>query len=434
MQTRFHTLRGGMLGAFWARYRDSNARTIVLFCIILLCNFALLLNASFDMSVHYKEAQGIMYFNDLSFSIARAFLSAFGHEDYILRLPFILIHLCNMLLLFLISRIYLKNPRDALIVVLIYALLPGIIFSALFVLKSGLIIFVSLLCCYYHLRFHKMPYLVMFVAIFIDASFAVLFFGLFFYALKNKNTLGIIICLFCFALNMYIYGLDVSGIPRNYFVSNLGKMALFFSPLLLIYYIYTLFRALGRQNNVLVYIGATSMGFVLLLSFRQDVDLETLFPMSVVALPVAIRQFFADMRIRLPMFRASYVRRFVVIFALLFAQSALLYGNKILYLFNVQNHFASSYYFSKEIATALKQRGIESIGTDNYKLRLSLSFYGIGDATSPYLKRVSQVNESYENELPIIYLGKKVASFVILDNASQTPTTSAQARQKRHKQ
>lgn len=191
------------------------------------------------------------------------------------------------------------------------------------------------------------------------------------------------ITLVFFALNMYIFGFDVSGSPRNYFLQNLGKMALYFSPLLLVYYFYTIVNALKKQNNILVDIGATSMFFVMLLSLRQDVDLESLFPMSVVALPVAIRHFFADMRVRLPNFRAVYVRRFVVIFALLCMQSLVLYGNKVLYLFGVQNHFASSYYISKDVANVLQSRGIESIKVSDSRLELALRFYGIKSEKTP---------------------------------------------------
>ena len=419
-----------MFRRIWRSYRDSNLRTNVLFCVILGVNLCLLFLACADMSIHYKEAAGVFYSNELAFMIARYSISLFGQNDYALRAPFILIHALNMFFLYKISRIYLKKPRDALVVVLIYALLPGVMFSALFVIKSGFIICVTLLCCYYQLKTQKMPYIVMFLAIFLDGSFAILFFAFFFFALKNKNILGMSLSLLFFALNMYLFGLDVSGIPRNHFVSNLGKMALFFSPLLLIYYCYTLFNALKKQNNVLVDIGATSMFFVMLLSIRQDVDLESLFPMSVVALPVAIRQFFSDMRIRLSPFRAGYVRRFAVILSLLCAQSFVLYANKILYLFGIENHFASSYYISKDLARSLHQMGISSIDVSNRKLALALQFYGIEQAQTPYLLPIKEFNEHYENEIPIIYLGKKIASFVVLPSKQSSPMTTTQARLK----
>ncbi len=179
---------------------------------------------------------------------------------------------------------------------------------------------------------------------------------------------------------------------------------------------------------MLLDIGASSMFFVVLLSLRQDVDLETLFPMSVVALPVAIKQFFSDMRVRLPSFRVGYVRRFVMILALLFIQTSLLYGNKIFYLFGMENHFASSYYISKDVARLLKQKGIDAIKTSSRKLELALRFYGIKGSEEPYLMPVNNLNESYENEIPVIYLGKKVASFVIVPSVQSRPITTTQSR------
>ncbi|WP_231997552.1 hypothetical protein [Helicobacter cinaedi] len=411
----------------WDIYRTSNLRTNVLFCLILGINVGMLLFACGDLSIHHREAAGVFYSQDLLFVVVRFFLDTFGWNDYVLRLPLILLHIGNMFLMYRISRLYLKKPRDSLIVVLVYALLPGVMLSALLVLKSGFIIFVSLLCCYYQMRFKRMPYVMMFVAVFLDGSFAVLFFALFFYTLRNKNTLGMFITLVFFALNMYIFGFDVSGSPRNYFLQNLGKMALYFSPLLLVYYFYTIVNALKKQNNILVDIGATSMFFVMLLSLRQDVDLESLFPMSVVALPVAIRHFFADMRVRLPNFRAVYVRRFVVIFALLCMQSLVLYGNKVLYLFGVQNHFASSYYISKDVANVLQSRGIESIKVSDSRLELALRFYGIKSEKNPYLLPITDLNESYVDEIDIVYLGKKVASFVVVPTSSGKPLSTTQA-------
>ena len=416
-----------MLKDMWDIYRTSNLRTNVLFCLILGINVGMLLFACGDLSIHHREAAGVFYSQDLLFVVVRFFLDTFGWNDYVLRLPLILLHIGNMFLMYRISRLYLKKPRDSLIVVLVYALLPGVMLSALLVLKSGFIIFVSLLCCYYQMRFKRMPYVMMFVAVFLDGSFAVLFFALFFYTLRNKNTLGMFITLVFFALNMYIFGFDVSGSPRNYFLQNLGKMALYFSPLLLVYYFYTIVNALKKQNNILVDIGATSMFFVMLLSLRQDVDLESLFPMSVVALPVAIRHFFADMRVRLPNFRAVYVRRFVVIFALLCMQSLVLYGNKVLYLFGVQNHFASSYYISKDVANVLQSRGIESIKVSDSRLELALRFYGIKSEKNPYLLPITDLNESYVDEIDILYLGKKVASFVVVPTSSGKPLSTTQA-------
>lgn len=425
-----------MLKQIWDIYRVSNFRTNVLFCLIVSLDVLLLLLECRDLSIHHREAAGVYYSQEMIFVAVRFFLDTFGWNDYALRAPFILLHVCNMFLLYRISRLYLRKPRDSLIVVLVYALLPGVMFSALFVLKSAFIICVTLLCCYYQIRFKKMPYVIMLVAVFLDGSFAVLFFAMFFYALRNKNTLGMLIALVFFALNMYLFGLDLSGSPRNYFLQNLGKMALFFSPLLLVYYFYTLINAIKKQNNILVDIGATAMFFVVLLSFRQDVDLESLFPMSVVALPVAIKHFFSDMRVRLPNFRIAYVRRFIVIFALLVAQSMVLYGNKVLYLFGVKNHFASSYYISKDIAKALKARGIESIKVANRRLELSLRFYGIKEGEAPYLLPLSDVNESYVDEIVISYLGQRVAAFVILPSVHDKPIPIAQAhkRQPAHHQ
>lgn len=43
---------------------------------------------------------------------------------------------------------------------------------------------------------------------------------------------------------------------------------------------------------------------------------------------------------------------------------------------------------------------------------------------------MQNLNEHYENEIPIIYLGKKIASFVVLPSKQSSPMTTTQARLK----
>lgn len=393
-----------------------------IFVVILFVNaFALWLMIG-DMSIHYKEAIGIFYDkHNIAFSIANTSISLFGQNDYALRFPFVFIHLCNMILFFCISRMYLKKPQDSLLVVIIYALLPGVMISSLLVLKSSIIIFVTLLICLVYMRFGRWVVLVAFVAIWIDESFAILFFALFLYFLRVKDTALALCNLLFFALNMYLYGLSFSGHPQNYFLVNLGMIVAFFSPLFLIYYIYSLHNALFKQKNILVFIGATSLFFVLLISLRQKVDLETFIPMSVSALPVAIKSFLSDMRVRLPRFRNAYVRRFVIIFVLLVCQSVLLYNNKLLYLINPKSHFAGQYHISKEVAQELKNKGITNIKVLDRRLELPLRFYGILSAEHLYLVQSLDINNAYENEIAIYYFGKKVAAFIITDDLTKFP-------------
>ena len=54
-----------MFKQLWEKYRVSNFRTNVLFCLILSVNVALLLFACGDMSIHHREAAGVFYSNDL---------------------------------------------------------------------------------------------------------------------------------------------------------------------------------------------------------------------------------------------------------------------------------------------------------------------------------------------------------------------------------
>ncbi|HIV49929.1 hypothetical protein [uncultured Helicobacter sp.] len=399
--------------------------TTFLFVLLLIVHIASLLFNISEMSIHHTEAFGFFYDKSLLFDVARWSYETFGYNDFALRAPFLALHTLNVCLLYAISRIYLKKPIDSLLCVFTFMMLPGVVFSSVLISKATIIMSIALICVYWQLRFKRNAYLLPAISVFLDAGCSVLFLGMFFYALRHKNTQYMVFALVCFAINMNLFGINVSGHPQSYFVDTLGGLIFLFSPLLLAYYIYSLIYSLKRYDDFMSYVSVSAIVFVLILSLRQKVDIETLIPMSVVGLPVLIKRFLSDIRVRLPQFRRGYVVRLVCIIAFACMQTGVLYANKLVYLLDVKSHFAKSYYYGKDLAHKLKAMGIRAIQTQDKRLELQLRFYGISNNASKMLRPTTNC---VHYDVSIEYLGKIIACYEII----QAPQSVRQNPQSPH--
>lgn len=397
-------------------------RTTFFFVILLVAHIASLLFNINEMSIHHTEAFGFFYDRGWLFSLVRFSYEHFGHNDFALRAPFLILHTCNVCLLYAVSRIYLKKPSDALLCVFTFMILPGVVFSSVLISKATIIMSIALVCVYWQLRFKRNAYILPTIGVFLDAGCSVLFLGMFFYALRQRHTYYMVFALACFAINMNLFGIDVSGHPQSYFLDTLGGLIFLFSPLLLVYYVYSLIYSIKRYDDFMSYVSLSAIVFVLILSLRQKVDIATLIPMSVVALPVLIKRFVSDIRVRLPQFRKPYIARLVGIIALACLQTGVLYANKLVYFLDVKTHFAKSYYYGKDLAHKLHSMGIHAITTPDKRLELQLRFYGISNDSPKLLQRTT---DSTHYDIAIEYLGKAVAYYEILPQApSHKPSTT----------
>ena len=408
-------------------YSQHNLRFHILFVFTLILHILSLFFNINEISIHYKEALGFFYSDEFIYRLARVSYETLGHNDFALRAPFVFVHICNILLLYAICLNYFKRASDGYLCVLVYMLLPGIVFSSILISKTNIIIFLALICIYWQKRFSRNPYFTPAFSVFLDPSFSILYLGMFFYALRNKDTAYLFFTLLCFGINMSFFGIDVSGHPQSHFIDTLGGLMFLFSPLLLVYYIYTLIASVRKHNEFMSYISLSALVFVTILSLRQKVDLQTLVPLSVIALPVVIKHFLSDIRIRLKMFAKPYVMRLNLILLFMFLQSLGLYFNKFFYLFSTQSHFAHSYYYGKEIANALKSKGIESIQAEDKKLELQLRFYGIDSTANTILRKTQDTQQS---DISVEYLWKIIARYKITPIAPTQTTIKPAKKQK----
>jgi hypothetical protein len=356
-----------------------NARLI--FLLLLGIDALVLLLESGGLSISYREARTLYDSYSFLHFIIEASLSFFGQNDFALRLPMIIAHLLSVILFYAISGRYLSRDTDRLWLVAIFMLLPGINSAALLVDNTALVILILLTYVYFKDTAPKFSWFLLFIALFIDVSFAFLYLGLFFYAVNSRQTKLLVGSLLLFGASMYLFGFDTKGSPKGHFLDVLGLYAAIFSPIVFIYLVYILFRKfVVKELDWLWYLSAVPLFLSLLLSFRQELDIQMFAPYLILAMPLAAQMFFSSYRVRLKMYRKKYRVLFSVSFVLLLIHAFAVFFNKELYRFMEpgQKHFAQKQHVAKELATALKARGIDCIYTSDYKMQLRLQFYEIG--------------------------------------------------------
>ncbi|UCM99661.1 hypothetical protein LCX93_09010 [Sulfurimonas sp. SWIR-19] len=335
-------------------------------------------------------------------------LKIFGQNDFALRFVMILLHLLSAWLLYAISAKYLALERNRLWLVAVFVLLPGVVSAALVVSYAGLIIFGLFLYIYVSQKLNDYYVnMLLFLYALLDAGFVYLFVGLAIFYLFQKNKILFLYNLFLAGLSVYIYGLNISGVPSGHFLDTIGVYSAIFTPVIFIYIFYTLYRGyLNDENDKIWYIASTALLFSLLLSFRQRVELELFAPYLILALPLAAKTFAHSYRVRLTNFRKRYRAIFVLAFVFLIFNTLIVMFNKELYLLldNPKKHFAYKMHIAKKLATKLKAMNISCVKTSQ-DMQKRLKFYFIDKCDENVLQEL-QPHSSIRSDVTIRYKNK----------------------------
>lgn len=394
------------------------------FLIVLLSSLFALIYLISGASISYKEALLLEQDKALIARLANLSIAQFGANDFALKIPNLLFHALNLVLIYLISNRLLKYKGDSVLCVVIYAIVPGVIMQGSILNESIIMLFIVLLVCYIELISEKITYPFLTLAVFVDESAFMLFLALFFYALFKENNerrfiariyanlrvnLKILVfAVICFALNLYLFGIDISGRPRGNFLDIFSEFALLYSPLLFVYFIYTIYRNFAKYKaNLLLFVSGTSIIVSIILSVRQDIDKEIFMFMSLCGIPLMIRQLLSDIRLRLPQFQLNYKRRFIIVIAVLVLEAGLLIFSKQIYRFsNDDEIFLNQFYIAKEVADELKKRDISRVSVEG-RMQKRLAFYGIKDG-GQNLRKVKKGGNIF-----VKYNGKIVVRYTI---------------------
>jgi len=387
------------------------------FCLalILLFDLIFLLYGVNTLSISYNEA--VIYYDSHNFLhyLVQFSTKLFGQNDFALRVPFIAFHLGSIGLFYKISKIFLKREFDRCLSILIFVLLPGVVSSAVLVNSASVVIFFTLLFIYLFLHKKENLYSMLLpLLVFIDNSFSILYLGLFAYSIYTKNRYLLLLSAMLYLISLYMYGFGVYGKPKGFFLDTFGAYSLIFSPLIFLYFFYTMYRILIKEKkSILWFISFTALIYSILISFRQRIVIEDYAPFVVISIPLMVQQFLRSYRTRLPQLRSSYRFFYALVFGFLALNFLATYFNQYFYRYidNPQKHFAYKYHIAKELASALKKRGIDSIMVDNKNLQKRLKFYGIN--SSKELKLVKTVKKSDPKSVTISYMNYPIISYSV---------------------
>jgi len=397
---------------------NTNKYNYYFYGLLTLLVFVLLFVTN-TLSISYKEALNVFVNTSILTYITNTSLFIFGQNDIALRLPFIIFYILSVLLMYKITDKYFNYESDRLISICIFMLLPGVLSASLLVNSAIIVTFLTLLYLYYYKLTNKHSYLLLLIYVFIDNSFAILYLALFFYSLKDiksivdvkdKKNILLWISLVLFVLSMYIYGFTTAGKPRGFFLDTFAIYASIFSPLLFIYFFYSIYR-IGlkeKEKSLTWYISTTALLVSFLFSFRQRVYIEDFAPYVVISLPFMLKIFFHSYRVRLKEFRKNHNIAVTLVLFMLFINVLFTIVNKPLYivLSNPKKHFVYKYHFVKELAEEMKRNKINFISSDDRELLLRLRFYGINEGKKYFLSL--NKFDGYRKKITVSYYNKKL--------------------------
>ncbi|HUH42586.1 MAG TPA: hypothetical protein VLZ29_05675 [Sulfurimonas sp.] len=384
---------------------------LVLFLLLTLDALLLIFQIG-ELSISYNET--LLLNGDFSFlqALIKTSFYFFGQNDFALRLPMITLHLLSALLLYKISKKYLKIQRNRLWLLVIFIFLPGVMSAGIIVNDAGFILFSLLLFLYLYERVSKpYIYILLILYMFLDGNFVYLFSSLAIFAIYSKNRNLFILNIVLIIGSLSIYGIDMHGSPRGYFIESLGIYAAIFTPVIFVYLFYVLYRRyLTKDIDMLWFITAFTLVLSLILSFRQRIEIEYFAPYVILALPLVAQTFEHSYRVRLNIFRKNYKFMFLVSLVLLFINSSVVFLNKYLYLVidEPKKHFSYNMHVAKELSKELKARGIDCVDTST-KMAKRLEFYGVTKCNS-YILQENYLGESVQDNVTISYKNRVVYS------------------------
>lgn len=300
-----------------------------------------------------------------------------------IRLYFLLIGFISIFLYYHMSGIYLAKVADRYLATAIYMMLPGIM-TAL-VLANISILVISLVLLFVLAYDRGWIWLQMLVMIFLflthDAS-VIFFISILIYALIHKETVLTVLSGFFVILSLVtVRGVEIGGRPSGYFADMFGLYAALFSPLLFIYFFYTMYRIfLREEKNILWYISFIALLASLVLSVRQRIIVTDFAPYVVISVVLMLDTFHKSLRIRLPQYRKWYHMGFVTVMLVLGMSSLTIVFHEVFFSFmqNPKKHFASKLYEPYWLASQLKVQDINCYNTPDDRIASQLRFYGIG--------------------------------------------------------
>lgn len=309
-----------------------------------------------------------------------------GHSLYDgligIRFFFLLIGFLSIYLYYRVSWIYLERDDDRHLATAVYMMLPGIVTAQVLANIAILVIpLVLLFLLAYEKRWIWLEALLMLILFVIHDASVIFFLATFIYALIRKEApLGFLSGLFLLLSLVIDRGVEIGGRPSGHFLDIFALYAALFSPLVFLYFFYTLYRILLREEkNILWYISFISLVASLLLSIRQRVSVTDFAPYVIVSIVLMVDIFNRSIRVRLPEFQKRYRWGFyVVIFTLFLSTLTIIFHQAFFpFLKDPREHFAYRLYQPYWLAEELRKDHLDCYDARSDSVQRQLRFYGI---------------------------------------------------------
>ncbi len=299
-----------------------------------------------------------------------------------IRYYFLLIGFTSIFLYYRMTSIYLAREEDRHTATAIYMLLPGIITALALANISILVIpLVLLFLLAYDRGWLWAQALLMFFLFLLHDASVIFFISIFIYALMRKEIpLAVLSGFFLILSLVTVRGVEIGGRPSGYFADLFGLYAALFSPLLFVYFFYTMYRILLREEkNILWYISSIALLASLVLSVRQRIILTDFAPYVVISVVLMLDTYYRSLRIRLPEYRRWYRGGFVAVILVLVMSSLTIVFHKAFFslMTHPEKHFAARLYEPYWLAEKLKKENIKCYDTLDGRVTSQLRFYGI---------------------------------------------------------
>ncbi|MCB4751565.1 MAG: hypothetical protein LGB03_01605 [Sulfurovum sp.] len=298
-----------------------------------------------------------------------------------LRIFFLLFAFLSLYIFYKLNQQYFKKKEDAYLSTALFMFLPGIM-TATVLANIGIIVLTLVLffvLLYEQKHFVALPP-IMLSLFFIHEASIVFFIALLFYAVEYKNKfLFIFSSAFILAFLYLTKGIDIGGHPFGHFLEIFGLYATVFSPLLFLYFFYTMYYIfLCEEKTLMWYISFVALTASLLLSLRQKVYITDFAPYVMISTIAMVDIFRKSLYIRLPQFQKYYLKFFYVVITILAISAGIIIFNKPLYylLKQTEKHFALHVYRPYELAKELKEKHISCYNAKGRTI-LQLRYYGI---------------------------------------------------------
>ena len=340
-----------------------------------------------EANIYYTDNSVLYFLTHLS--------EEYFNSSLAFRFPFVLFGFLNIFLFFMMSKLYFYRLEDSYLATTVYLLLPGIITSIIVVNISVLVMsLVLLFIIFYEKKFVIGEALMMLLLLLFHDASIIFFIALaIFFAFRRERKLFLISIAFSATALLYFNGLDISGKPKGEFLQLFGLYMALFSPLVFLYFFYSLYRIwLREKKDILWYISVISFIFSILLSLRQQVDMTDFAPYVIVSVVLMVVTYHKTLYVRLPLFQKSYRLGYNILFGSLIVSALIIILHPLFFYFieDKTKHFAYAFYEPYWQVLELKEIEKNCYTVKNQKVQYQLKYYGIEkceDLTVPKIHR-----------------------------------------------